>query len=311
MAWALPSVQPTPQGLYDARHEHDACGVAFVATLTGVPSHTIVEQALTALRNLEHRGASGAEPDSGDGAGLLVQVPGRLPARRRRLRAPGAGLLRRRQRLPPARRPRRGGRAHRGPGRRGGSARPRAGATCPIAPELIGSTARAVMPVFRQLFVSQLGRPHGGDGAGAARLPAAQARRALPGRLLRVAVGADLALQGDAHHRPARAVLPRPVRRAVRQRARPRPLAVLHQHLPVLAARPPLPLHRAQRRDQHRARQPELDARAGVAAGQRPDPRATSATSTRSARRTSATRRPSTRPSSCCTWAAGRCRTPC
>ncbi|MDP9823473.1 glutamate synthase large subunit [Nocardioides massiliensis] len=66
---------PPPQGLYDGQHEHDACGVAFVATLTGEASHDIVAKALTALRNLEHRGASGAEPDSGDGAGILLQVP--------------------------------------------------------------------------------------------------------------------------------------------------------------------------------------------------------------------------------------------
>jgi len=66
---------PPPQGLYDPRHEHDACGVAFVATLTGEPSHTIVAQALTALRNLDHRGAAGAETNSGDGAGILLQVP--------------------------------------------------------------------------------------------------------------------------------------------------------------------------------------------------------------------------------------------
>ena len=64
-----------PQGLYDGQHEHDACGVAFVATLTGTPSHDIVAKALTALRNLDHRGASGAEPDSGDGAGILLQIP--------------------------------------------------------------------------------------------------------------------------------------------------------------------------------------------------------------------------------------------
>ena len=69
---------PPPQGLYDGEHEHDACGVAFVATLTGVPSHEIVSQALTALRNLEHRGAAGAEPNSGDGAGILMQVPDRF-----------------------------------------------------------------------------------------------------------------------------------------------------------------------------------------------------------------------------------------
>ena len=69
---------PSPQGLYDAQHEHDACGVAFVATLTGEPSHDIVAKALTALRNLEHRGAAGAEPNSGDGAGILMQVPDRF-----------------------------------------------------------------------------------------------------------------------------------------------------------------------------------------------------------------------------------------
>ena len=66
---------PPPQGLYDGRHEHDACGVAFVATLTGQASHDIVAKAVTALRNLEHRGATGAEPDSGDGAGILLGVP--------------------------------------------------------------------------------------------------------------------------------------------------------------------------------------------------------------------------------------------
>src|SRR3954470_11018805 len=71
---AIPPPQP-PQGLYDGLHEHDACGVAFVATLTGEATHDIVAKAITALRNLEHRGATGAEPDSGDGAGILLGVP--------------------------------------------------------------------------------------------------------------------------------------------------------------------------------------------------------------------------------------------
>ena len=66
MSTMFPSALPTASGLYDPKFEHDACGVAFVATLTGVPSHDIVAKALTALVNLEHRGASGAEPDSGD-----------------------------------------------------------------------------------------------------------------------------------------------------------------------------------------------------------------------------------------------------
>ena len=63
------------RGLYRPQHERDACGVAMVATLTGRPSHTIVAQGLEALRNLEHRGATGAEVDTGDGAGLLMQIP--------------------------------------------------------------------------------------------------------------------------------------------------------------------------------------------------------------------------------------------
>jgi glutamate synthase (NADPH/NADH) large chain len=71
----VPVGPPAPQGLYDGRHEHDACGVAFVATMSGVASYDIVSKALTALRNLEHRGAAGSDPDSGDGAGILTQVP--------------------------------------------------------------------------------------------------------------------------------------------------------------------------------------------------------------------------------------------
>ena len=66
---------PQAQGLYDPRHEKDACGVAFVATLTGEASHEIVRQGIQALRNLDHRGAAGAEPNTGDGAGILIQVP--------------------------------------------------------------------------------------------------------------------------------------------------------------------------------------------------------------------------------------------
>ena len=72
---ALASNYPQAQGLYDPAQEHDACGVAMVATLNKVATHEIVAKALTALRNMEHRGASGAEPDSGDGAGILIRVP--------------------------------------------------------------------------------------------------------------------------------------------------------------------------------------------------------------------------------------------
>jgi glutamate synthase (NADPH/NADH) large chain len=63
------------EGLYDPAFEHDSCGVAFVATLTGVASHDIISQGLEALRNLDHRGAVGADPKTGDGAGMLLQIP--------------------------------------------------------------------------------------------------------------------------------------------------------------------------------------------------------------------------------------------
>ena len=72
---SLFSTTPIADGLYNPANEHDACGVAMVATLNKLPTHEIVSKALTALRNLEHRGASGAEPDSGDGAGILIQIP--------------------------------------------------------------------------------------------------------------------------------------------------------------------------------------------------------------------------------------------
>ena len=69
---------PPAQGLYDPRHEHDACGVGFVVDLKGKKSHTIVAQALTVLKNLLHRGACGSEPNTGDGAGILLQMPDRF-----------------------------------------------------------------------------------------------------------------------------------------------------------------------------------------------------------------------------------------
>ncbi|MGH8706986.1 MAG: glutamate synthase subunit alpha, partial [Burkholderiales bacterium] len=71
-------LQPDAQGLYDPRHEHDACGVGFVAHIKGKKSHAIVEQGLTVLKNLTHRGAVGWDPKLSDGAGLLIQLPDRL-----------------------------------------------------------------------------------------------------------------------------------------------------------------------------------------------------------------------------------------
>ncbi|WP_041323685.1 glutamate synthase large subunit [Saccharomonospora viridis] len=69
------SAIPEKQGVYDPAAEKDACGVAMIAHVKGVRSHGIVTDGLTALMNLDHRGAAGAEPTSGDGAGILVQLP--------------------------------------------------------------------------------------------------------------------------------------------------------------------------------------------------------------------------------------------
>ena len=74
---AQPAAQglPKAQGLYHPANEHDACGVSFVAQMDGTRSHKLVDLAITSLMNLEHRGATGAEPNSGDGAGILIQIP--------------------------------------------------------------------------------------------------------------------------------------------------------------------------------------------------------------------------------------------
>src|SRR5262245_8530862 len=69
---------PAAHGLYDPHHEHDACGVGFVVDIKGRRSHAVVEQGLQVLVNLLHRGACGCEANTGDGAGVLIQVPDRF-----------------------------------------------------------------------------------------------------------------------------------------------------------------------------------------------------------------------------------------
>ena len=66
---------PAKQGLYDPANEHDSCGVGFVADIKGRKSHKIVRQGLEILDRLTHRGAVGADPKAGDGAGILLQIP--------------------------------------------------------------------------------------------------------------------------------------------------------------------------------------------------------------------------------------------
>jgi glutamate synthase (NADPH/NADH) large chain len=151
---ALADGRPAAQGLYDPRNEHDACGVGFVATLTGEADHRIVEQALTVLRNLEHRGATGSEPDSGDGAGILVQIPDAFLRSKVPFELPAAGAYAVGIAFLPDE-----DAAEAEAVAQIEAIAAEEGLTVlgwrevPTAPELLGATARSVMPRFRQLFL--------------------------------------------------------------------------------------------------------------------------------------------------------------
>ena len=230
--------------------------------------HAWCSRPSSALEHLAHRGATGSEEDSGDGAGILIQVPDAfyrevvdfpLPDRGRYatgiafLSSDAVGAAKARDRW-----------SESSPSRRGLDVL--GWRELPVEPATLGSIAEAARPSMHQLFIAPSeGTPLSPGDPAAGRRPAglrsAQAGRARGRRLLlRLPVGADGGLQGDAHLAPAGRVLPRPGRRAAGQRAGPGPFPVLHQHLPVVAARPSLPVHGPQRRDQHPGRQPELDA---------------------------------------------------
>ncbi|MCZ7413710.1 glutamate synthase large subunit [Streptomyces sp. WMMC897] len=149
------AAHPAKQGLYDPRYEHDACGVGFVATLTGEASHQLVEQALTVLRNLEHRGATGSEPDSGDGAGILVQVPDAFLRETVSFELPEAGAYAVGIGFLPADAAEADAAAARIETIAAAEGLKVLGwREVPVAPNLLGNGARATMPSFRQLFVA-------------------------------------------------------------------------------------------------------------------------------------------------------------
>jgi glutamate synthase (NADPH) large chain len=148
---------PPPQGLYDPSREHDACGVGFVAHIKGRKSHDIVENGLTILKNLRHRGATGADPLHGDGAGILIQIPDaffREEMGAKGVKLPKAGAY--------------------GVGMVFLPRKPAARAACvreveraivnegqvllgwrdvPVKDSCLGETARGTMPIIRQVFV--------------------------------------------------------------------------------------------------------------------------------------------------------------
>src|SRR5918995_3812571 len=155
---------PGPFGLYDPRFEHDSCGVSFVANIKGVRSHELVHTGLVALTNLEHRGATGAEPDTGDGAGILIQIPDRFLRQVIDAELPPEGAYAVGAAFLPA----------------DGVAAEKAQAAIesimreegltvlawrdvPTDPSCLGATSRAAMPTFKQLVVTDTGGATGID----------------------------------------------------------------------------------------------------------------------------------------------------
>jgi glutamate synthase domain-containing protein 2/glutamate synthase domain-containing protein 1/glutamate synthase domain-containing protein 3 len=143
-------------GLYDPRYEHDACGVGMVARLDNVPTHEVVSRAITALENLEHRGASGADPLTGDGAGILMQMPDELLRALVEFELPPAGAYgvmmcflptesASRERVERLLEQTAEDEGQRVLGWR----------DVPVCPEHTGATAAASRPVIRQLFLSR------------------------------------------------------------------------------------------------------------------------------------------------------------
>jgi glutamate synthase (NADPH/NADH) large chain len=268
-------------GLHDASSERDACGVGFVAHVRGEKSRAIVDDALAILARLAHRAATGADVDTGDGAGIHLQLPHRFfKAEALRL---GIEVPRRRRY---------------GIGQLFLPAEPQARAACEqivadvVAEEgqqvlgwreveidatQVGPVARAVLPVMRQVYVRMRRVP-----PTAFERTLFVIRRLIEQRVRQRGVDptgtfhvASLSTETIVYKGlllPER--LPRVLRRPAPPRAgvgdRRGALALLDQHLPDLGPGAAVPLHRPQRRDQHAARQHQLDDRAPQQAAESP-----------------------------------------
>ena len=188
-----------------------------------------------------------------------------------------------------------------------------AGATCPSTRAVLGPVARESMPVLRQLFIGRM-CPVAGVRAHAlhdpqARRPPRDARRGSTGFYIASLSSRTVVYKGLALPERLDALLPRPPRRGDAEQARPRPLALQHEHVPHLGARAPVPAHRAQRRDQHAARQPDVDGARASRCSRARRSASTSPTSSRSSARAAATRRRSTTSSTSSSRAGAACRT--
>ena len=249
---------PAPHGLYDPSLDKDACGVGFIADIKGRKSHQTVEDGLRILCNLEHRGAVGADPRMGDGAGILVQIPHKFFAKKTaelgiKLPKPGeyaVGYL-----FMP----------------RDNNWRQiirdiyaeviaRQGLTLlgwrevPTDNSTLGESVKPTEPVHLQVFIG-LGKKKYSEAEFERQLYIL--RKSISNAIytrrdaahVRLLPGVDLLphgdLQGHVPGRPARRLLSRPARSGFRERARAGAPALLDQHLPDLVAGASVPLHRA------------------------------------------------------------------
>jgi glutamate synthase (NADPH) large chain len=152
---------PPRQGLYDPAHEHDACGVNFIVNMKGLRSHDIVRQGIGALCNLQHRGASGSEVNTGDGAGILLQIPDRFLRAVVGFALPAEGSYATGIAFLPAD-PAKAGEAVDAVEKIAASEglRVLGWRDLPFDDSMIGSTAAAVEPAFRQVFLAGDGLMH-------------------------------------------------------------------------------------------------------------------------------------------------------
>ena len=267
---------PQKQGLYDPQFEHDACGVGFIVHMKGSKSHDIVQNALTILVNLDHRGACGCEKNSGDGAGILMQIPHKFLAKVAGFPLPeagqyGVGSL---YGSPDAATRKKGreifeqiakSEGHTVLGWR----------DVPTDNSSLGNTAQASEPFLQQVFIQ---RPTGiADDLSFERK--LYILRKMAHRAIRTA-GVDpfwyapslscrtLVYKGMLMPEQVGEVFPDLARHRHGECARAGAFPLFDEHLPELGTVASVSLHRPQRRNQHAARQYQLDARARVAVRQ-------------------------------------------
>ena len=276
MTHAKPGQLPPAHGLYDPAFEHDACGVGFVAHVKGVKSHSIIERGLDVLRNLEHRGATGSDPDTGDGAGILLQIPHdffveELQAQNVELPPAGqygVGMLF----LPTVEHERTLYEAAFEKAVQEEGQTVLAWRDVPHDSSRIGELARSVEPVIRQIFIG--------------RNPGLQTEDDFERKLYVIRrsvqnVVASMRMEQEGYFYVSslscRTIIYKGLLMTHQMAAYYHDLrdparchgdglgasAVFHQHVSDVGFGPSVSLHRPQRRDQHPARQPQLDERAG------------------------------------------------